>query len=321
VHRVKVLSLMGLEERHLRLIRDVSPQIIVVQPRDEEGGKRHLLDVEVVYSDRIWFDLAEAPRLKWVQLGGAGIDHLLGSDLLASDIVLTTSKGVQDVSVAEYAFALMLSLARGLHRAMRCQIAREWPADRYQLLQGEELRDKTIGIVGYGHIGQEVARRARCFGMKVLATMRSVSRHRVEPEVELFPPEQLVELLSKSDFVAITVPLTSETKGMIGEKELKAMRVQAYLVDVSRGGVINERALVRALQEKWIAGAGLDVFAQEPLSSDSPLYNLSNIIISPHVAWNTSSYLDKAVQLFCRNLRRYLSGDKLLSTVQKGKEY
>jgi phosphoglycerate dehydrogenase-like enzyme len=179
-----------------------------------------------------------------------------------------------------------------------------------------------VGIVGLGHIGREVARLAKAFGMRVLATRRSARKSRRAKYVDhLFSPDKLRDLLSESDYVVLTLALTPETRGIIGEAELRSMKPTAYLINVARGGLVDEAALVRALEEQRIAGAGLDVFTTEPLPQDSPLWGFENVIISPHIAGGMEDYVARATAVFCENLRRYLGGRRLINVVDKGKGY
>jgi len=279
-------------------------------------------------------DLSRAPELKWVQLHTAGVDHLLDHSLMRSDILLTTASGIHATPIAEYVFASILAFSRRVPQMLYYQKRREWPQGRWNLFARPELRDRTLGIIGYGSIGREMGRIARCFGMRVVATKRSVSQVRdVGYTVqgtgdregalldEAFPPERLSEMLSLCDYVVVTVPLTPETRKLIGEAELRAMKPSAYLVNISRGGTVDEAALLRALREGWIAGAGLDVFEEEPLPSDSPLYDLENVILSPHVSGFTLRYDERTSDLFAENLRRYLTGEPLLNLVDKERGY
>ena len=190
-----------------------------------------------------------------------------------------------------------------------------------------------MGIVGYGSIGREVGRLGKAFGMRVLALRRSAgqakegyaSEHTGDragaiPE-QFYTPDQLHQMLSRCDYVVVALPLTHETKHLVGEAELRAMKASAYLVNIARGAIVDEQALVRALREGWIAGAGLDVFEREPLPDDSPLWAMDNVLISPHVAGFTPRYDERATALFVENLGRYLSGEPLLNLVDKTRGY
>jgi phosphoglycerate dehydrogenase-like enzyme len=337
MQEIVVLSTMRFTDELLDKLRSVSPRLVVKQRtcHDAEEVAQALEDgVGVLYTFYLSADLSRAPDLKWVQLHSAGVDHLLDHPLMKSDILLTTTSGIHATPIAEYVFASILAFNRRVPQMLTYQSRREWPQGRWNLFARPELRDRTLGIIGYGSIGREVGRIARCFGMRVVATKRSVSQMRdVGYAVqgtgdrkgalldEAFPPERLSDMLGLCDYVVVTVPLTPETRKLIGEAELRAMKPSAYLVNTSRGETVDEAALIRALQEGWIAGAGLDVFEEEPLPSDSPLYDLENVILSPHVSGFTLRYDERASDLFAENLRRYLTGEPLLNLVDKERGY
>lgn len=337
--RVKVLCTLRFTEEQLDKLRAVSPRLAVEQVtchNDEEVAQALDETVEVLYTSARYvnFPLEVAPNLRWVQFHSAGVDRVIGTPLWESDIAFTTTSGIHATPIAEYVFASILAFNRRIPRMLHDQRRHEWPKGRWDLFAGPELRGQTMGIVGYGSIGREVGRLARAFGMRVLATKRRVEERR-DTDYELpatgdregtvpdqiFPPSRLKEMLALSDFVVIAVPLTPETEGLIGEEELRAMKPNAYLVNVARGRIVVEAALIRALQEGWIAGAGLDVFEREPLPLDSPLWDLENVILSPHVAGFTIHYDERATDLFAENLRRYLAGEPLLNLVDKERGY
>ena len=334
---VVVLSTLRFTDELLDKLRSVSPRLVVKQRtcQNAEEVEQALEDsVEVLYTVYLPANLSRALRLQWVQMHAAGVDHVLDHPIMKSDMLLTTASGIHATPIAEYVFASVLAFNRRVPRMLHYQSRREWPQGRWNLFASPELRGSTLGIVGYGSIGREVGRIARCFGMRVVATKRSVSQMRdVGYAVqglgdregvlldEAFPPDRLSEMLSLCDYVVVAVPLTPETRKLIGEAELRAMKPSAYLVNISRGGTFDEGVLIRALQEGWIAGAGLDVFEEEPLSSDSPLYDLENVILSPHVAGFTLCYDERASDLFAENLRRYLEGEPLLNLVDKVRGY
>jgi len=239
------------------------------------------------------------------------------------------------INIGEYVFASILAWTRHLPELFDLQRKQQWPSDRWTCCQPTELRGSTVGIVGYGSIGREVARLAKAFGMCVLALKRRSESAGEQGAFEmaglgdpagvlpdaLYGTEQLREMLAQCDFVVLAVPLTQETRGMIGEAELRAMKPTAYLVNIARGEVCDEAALIRALQDGWIAGAGLDVFAQEPLPETSPLWTLPNVILTPHISGFTPVYEQRAVDIFCENLRRYIAGQPLLNLVDKSTGY
>ncbi len=337
---IKVLMTLRFTDAQIARVRAVSSRLRVTQKSVKEG--QDFSDTSALFDgdEEIFYGaippraLTRAPRLKWAQLHTAGINHLTNHPILRSDVRLTTSSGIHAVPIGEFAIGMMLALARKFPLATRKQDRAEWPKGKWKLFLGAELRGKTLGVVGYGSIGREAARIAkRGFAMRVLAMTRGGDkrdRGYHEPGVgdpdgtlpdAWFTRAQLVDLLAQSDFVLIATPLTDETRDLIGERELRAFKPTAYLVNIARGGIVNEAALARALKENWIAGAGLDVFEQEPLPADSALWKLGNALIAPHISGATSHYDDRAVELFCENLRRYLNGEELLNLVERERGY
>jgi phosphoglycerate dehydrogenase-like enzyme len=334
-----VLCTLRFTDEQLDLLREVSPELAVTQVtcRNEKDVASALAShpgVEVLYTFHVPVDLLDAaPRLRWLQLHSAGADHILDHPIMRSEIALSTASGIHATPIAEYVFASILAHRWRVPLWTHCQRESEWPSGRWGLYARPELRGSTMGIIGYGSIGREVGRIARAFGMRVLALRRSSGRTergyavantgdpRGTAPDQIYPAEELHRMLPQCDYVVVALPLTHATQHFIGEAELRAMRPGAYLVNIARGAVIDEGALTMALREAWIAGAGLDVFEQEPLPSASPLWALDNALISPHVAGFTPNYDQRAVELFARNLARYLSGDPLLNLVDKTRGY
>ena len=336
----KVLVAMPLTASQVKRLRAVSPQLNIVEMN--ATGQQSLSDPaqlfdgdeEVLLCLRVPQDLALAPKLRWVQLQVAGIERLIGHPIMNTDISITTASGVHAVPIGEFSIGIMLALARKVPLAVRTQDREVWPEETRGMFKGIELRGKTLGIIGYGSIGREAARIAKQgFQMRVHAIKRSENKADqgyVEPGVgdpegrlpdAWFRRDQLKELLAQSDFVLISSPLTSETRNMIGETELCSLKPTAFIVNIARGEIIDEAALVRALKEKWIAGAGLDVFAKEPLSPESELWKLDNVLITPHISSWTDYYNDRLIALFAENLRRYLRDEKLLNLVDRERGY
>jgi phosphoglycerate dehydrogenase-like enzyme len=334
---LNVVAFHSLAEEHLAQIVAVSSDIrlSVGVPADRvaeiraKSGAFPVDDIEsllpqadVLFTFRLVDDLLrKAPRLKWIQFASAGVDKAMEAGLLQSDLILTTSSGIHAVPIGEYVLGSMLMFAHHFHQAARQQAGHQWAH-----YASSELRDKTLGIVGYGHIGREVARLALCFGMQVIAMTSQAPGSGAREEgqaqaVTLLAPARLRDLLAQSDYVLVSVPLVTSTHRLIGESELRAMRPSAFLVNISRGRVIDEAALVRVLQEKRIAGAGLDVFETEPLPGDSPLWDMENVILTPHSAGSHQRYNERATALFCDNLRRYLAGEPLINQVDKLRGY
>jgi phosphoglycerate dehydrogenase-like enzyme len=338
--KVHVLTTQRFTEAQMGRIRAVSPDLEVVQKSVREDWDAQdtaaLLDgnEEILYCFMPPRDLSIAPNLKWVQLHSAGINQLIHHPILQSDLRITTTSGIHATPIGEFVMAMMLALARHVPRMVRMQDRGAWPEHRWNTFGGTELRDKHLGIVGYGSIGRETARLAKQgFGMHILALTRDGDRRdrgyiepgTGDPDGQLpdawFSREQLRDLLAQSDFVLISTPLTDESRALIGEEEFRAMKPTAFVVNIARGGIINESALVRALRENWIAGAGLDVFEQEPLPAESDLWKLENALLAPHVSAATPHYDERAVDVFCENLKRYLRGDELLNLVDREKGY
>ncbi len=336
---VQVLCTLRFTAELLDRLRAVSPRLHITQqschdPQEVAAALANHPEVEVLYTFHVPDDVLElAPRLRWVQLHSAGADHLLRRPVLHSDVLITTSSGIHATPIAEYVMASILAYRWQVPHWTACQREARWPSGRWDLYARPELRGSTLGIIGYGSIGREVGRLGRAFGMRVLALRRSAGRAEQgyavaqtgDPEGTIperfYPPEALHEMLAECDYVVVALPLTPATYHLIGEAEFKAMKPSAYLVNIARGSIVDEAALIRALREGWIGGAGLDVFEQEPLPADSPLWKLENALISPHVAGFTPRYDERAADLFAQNLRRYLAGEGLLNLVDKTRGY
>jgi len=283
-----------------------------------------LRETEVILSNPIVPDdiVERAPALKWLQLTSAGVDRLLDAPVVRSHVTVTTASGIHAVPISEYVIGAMLAFAKGLPRAFRAQQERAW-----RPYWPEELEAKTVGVLGMGAIGARVVRISRALGMRVLAMRRSVDRKMTGAEAgvpdahEMLPPSALPYVLRESDYVVVALPLTPESRGLIGETELRAMKPSAVIINIARGAIIDEQALVGALKERSIAGAALDVFQQEPLSGESELWGLENVIVTPHISGGTPSYMERAMELFCDNLRRYLAGEPLRNVVDPARGY
>jgi phosphoglycerate dehydrogenase-like enzyme len=293
-------------------------------------------DVEVLYAGRELPDPSQSPRLRWIQIHSAGYDHILGAPIIqAEDVEITSTSGIHATPMAEFSLMMMLAFEYRLPHMLRFQANAEWPANRYDIFNPRELRGQTLGIVGYGSIGRELARLADALGMTVVATKRNIKQTAENDEytppgtgdptgdipTRLYPPEALASMVSVCDYVVVTVPRAPGTYHLINEDILNAMKPSAVLINVGRGGVIDEDALVSALAANRIAGAALDVFEEEPLPATSPLWNLDNIIIAPHVSGYSQRYDEKAAQVFIENLNRYLSNEALLNRLDRTRGY
>jgi phosphoglycerate dehydrogenase-like enzyme len=246
-----------------------------------------------------------APHLRWVQLATVGFDRV--NPALSAGVSFTNIGEMSAPPIAEWVMGCMLMFAKGWPAAFHHQQAHAWT--RYM---PREVAGTTVGIVGLGSIGAEVARRARDLGCRVIGMRRSFEANPSHPLCdEALPPSMLPRLLTESDYVVLTAPLTAQTRGMIDAAALRLMRPHAVLLNVGRGPLIDEPALIEALRARTIAGAALDVFAHEPLAAASPLWDLDNIVMTPHIAAGTDHYYERATDIFCANLRRYLAGERL----------
>ena len=323
---LKVVSTFPFTTASQQLLKEAAAtEAVVVTTADELSV--HFPDAEILCSDIIpanWRTLA--PRLRWLQFPGAGVDSLATTGLLDvnSDVLVTTAAGVHAETISEYVFGSMLMFNRNWPQMVRLQDEHVWARSAtWYHLGGRELAGQTLGIIGLGNIGRRIAQLGRAFGMRVLGTRRSIHYSGdQEPDVDQsFPPEQLHELLRLSDYVVISVPLTRETVKLIGETELRIMRPNTYLVNIARGQVIDEQALISALREGWIAGAGLDVTEEEPLPSESPLYSMPNVILTPHISGNSAHYDTRLAALFADNLKRYRIGQQLQNRYEPSRGY
>jgi phosphoglycerate dehydrogenase-like enzyme len=346
--RLNVLITFALEPELVRQIEGVDPRIRVLTLGQEarrlfRGERRYPSELEAQTARReleeamaeaevllgFWGQMLvelyptpealrrQAPKLRWIQLTSAGMDRAARSGLVESEFLLTSASGLHATPIGEYVLCVMLMFCKGAPRFVRAQERREWTRSMPQ-----ELLGKTVGVVGLGHIGGEVARLAKAFGCRVIATRRSAQAGATAEHVDtLLPSTGLPELLRESDFVVLAIPLTNDTRHLIGEAELRTMKPGAVLINIARGAIVDEAALVRALKEGWIGGAGLDVFEREPLPPESELWDLENVILSPHISGGTEIYNQRAVAIFCENLRRYLAGEPLMNLADAQRGY
>jgi len=261
--------------------------------------------------------LPAAQRLRWVHAVSAGVEKILSPELVAIPAPLTNGRAVFAPALAEFTLAAILHFAKDLRRLVRNQAAGRWEQFDVALVRGQ-----TLGVIGYGGIGQEAARLAHRLGMKVMAIRRRTALSQADPLLErVFPPDRLHELLTLADYVLLAAPLTPETHGLIGEAELLSMKPSAVIINVGRGPLIVEPALIAALWEKRIRGAALDVFDQEPLPQGHPFYGLENVLLSPHSADHTAGWLELAIERFIELFDRFRNGQPLDYVVDKKAGY
>lgn len=336
--KIEILITVPFAENLIDQLRQVSPKVnITVDPahHPEDIPAEIWERTEVLYTDTVVPAPEQVPSLRWLQFHYTGVDEVLAVPLLRKPALeITNLSGVVAPQMAEYVVMMMLNLAHRLPDLMATQLKMEWPRDRWDRFMPREIRGKTAGIVGYGSIGRETARLLQMFNMKILATKRDIRRPADSGYViqglgdpggdlftRLYPIQALASMVKECDYVVVCLPLTAQTRNMIGDRILRAMKPGAFLIDVGRGGIIDQGALLQVLQEKRIAGAALDVFAEEPLPQGSPFWKLPNVIITPHISGISASYRKDAVDFFEANLIRYLNDEPLLNRVDLAREY
>ena len=317
---MKVLISFDLPQVFVEKIKGVSPDFEVLQSEDKEEALSLVEDADILFAGFFSKEVfLAAKRLKWIQAWGAGVDGILLPEVVKSPVIVTNAGGVHPIPISEHVVGLMLCLCRKLHLFIRDQAERKW--ERFEssesVEQIEELSGKTVGIVGLGRIGTEIAQKAKCLGMRVIATRRDPSRNASTSVDQLVYLADLNQLFAESDFVVLSLPLTRETEGMMGESQFRSMKRTAYLINVSRGKIVQEDKLIKALKQRWIAGAGLDTFEKEPLPRDSELWGLRNVIITPHVAGLTPHYMERLTNIFCENLDRFIHKRPLINVVDE----
>jgi len=315
-------KIWNLDPRYLRVIEEKFPQVDIVCAKNPEESLRELPEAEILYA---WTlpekHFPHARKLRWMHTPFAGVDETLYPALAESPIRLTCSRGVSAAALADHAMAMVLAFSRGLSVAIREQ-EKGWARARFFDAQPMpvELDGKVLGILGYGSIGEELARRGRAFGMRIHALRRRPAQP--DPQVDrFFAAAEKEAFLASADYLVLTLPLTRATQGILDARAFEAMKSGAALVNVARGKLIREEEMVKALQAGKLAGAGLDVFEEEPLPQSSPLMRHPNVIVTPHIAGLHPHYLDRSTSLFIVNLGRYLAGEPLLHEVDKREGY
>jgi phosphoglycerate dehydrogenase-like enzyme len=334
---VNVLVAHSFSEPLMEKLAAVSPILNITQRdvKTPEEMKDIASDADVLYALQTFPSPEAAPRLRWVQLHSAGVDPILADPLYTqTEVIFTTTSGIHTIQIGEYVMAQVLAFAHRLPIMLADQAAAHWPKGRWDRYVPDELYGATLGIVGYGSIGRQIARLAQGFGMRILAIKRDARRldndhfslpDTGDPQAEIpdriYPAQALHSFLGECDYVALTIPLTGDTRHLIDAPALAAMKPNAVLINIARGSVVDETALIDALQTRRIAGAALDVFSQEPLPEDSPLWKLPNVILSPHISGFSDQYDARAMEVFTENLRRFIGGEPLLNLVDRAREY
>ncbi len=320
---IEIVITLPFSDELMKKITDVSSRIVlekIIARKVEDVSDEIWKRVEVLYTNRVLPKPEQAPHLRWIQFHWAGLDHALDEPILHRDgMSITSMSGASAPQMAEHAVMMMLALGHHLPDVFAHQKRAEWPSGRWELFNPLELRGSTVGIIGYGSIGRQIARMLQSFGATVLATKRDI-RHPEDTGYTmeglgdpggdlvncLYPPQALGSLLKECDYVIVTLPRTDATRGYLGAKELAAFKPGAFLIDISRGDIVDHNALIPLLREHKIAGAALDVFPTEPLPADNPLWKLPNVILTPHIAGFSPHYDERATELFVQNLHRYI---------------
>ncbi len=297
-------------------VRGVAPGLCVVQPADQEGMLREIADADALYGNITPELLDAATRLRWIQSPLISLERIIFPALIAHPVVMTNPRGIFSDDIADHVFGFVLCFARGFHRYLRHQQDRHWAKNGAYPQDVIHLPDTTMGIFGFGGIGQAVAARARAHEMRVLAVDPRITD--CPPEVDaLWPPERLDDLLAQSDFVAICAPETPETSGLFDARVLARMRPRSYLINIGRGRIVRLDDLVAALRSGHLAGAGLDVFEVEPLPREHPLWGMENVLITPHVAGAGPYIVERRQRVLLENVQRFVAGEPLINVVDK----
>jgi phosphoglycerate dehydrogenase-like enzyme len=319
---IRLLVISNPNANNLRLLKNLPEPVEIQVSEDAEFLKSHAPHADVILNSNHHGDLLcaafpSARQVKWIHVLSAGVEKILFPELLGSSVPVTNGRGVFKDSLAEFCMAAILFFAKDLRRLVKSQEAGKW--EQFDVVQ---IRGQVLGIVGYGEIGRETGRLARALGMKVVAVRRRTALSAGDTDLErAYAPDQLREMLGVSDYVVVSTPLTPETRGLIGKSELSAMKSSAVIINVGRGPVIVESALIEALSERRIHGAALDVFDVEPLPGGHAFYKLDNVLLSPHSADHVAGWADAAMNQFVDNFERFRKGLPLENLVDKKAGY
>lgn len=332
---VHYLSTLSFSDAWLDRLRRRHPGLEITQITAEKSADvpdEVWRRTQVLHTSAVFPDAGQAPALEWIQLDTSGADHLKGTPAWDLPVPLTSIGGISPVPMAEYVMMMVLGLAHRLPRAVAVQQSGVWPSlsERWNTLMPRTLRGTTIGVIGYGRIGQEIGRLARAHHMTVLGLKRGRAPRsgaffgagaHDEAEAEIYTPDRLHEFLGRCDHVVVTCPLTDETRGMVDADAFAALKEGAMFINVARGGIVDEAALLRALRSGRVAGAALDVFDEEPLGADSPWWTEPGVLLTPHVAGFAPDYEEQVLRLVGENIERHLTGSDLLNLVDRGRGY
>lgn len=309
----------AVRDEALQRLRRVAPGVEFLIARNEQEALGLAAEADAAYTFCTPAVIQAAPRLRWMQVGSAGVERYPFRELKERGITFTNAKEIYGIQLADHTMALILAFSRQLPFLFRAQQRQVWES-RKNYPPGE-LAGQTLLVVGLGGTGLETARRAAGFGLRITATRRRTDLPRPDFVEAVYPPEKLHELLPEADWVAVCLPLTAHTRDTFHDAEFDLMKRTAYIVCVTRGGIINTEALVRALDAGKIAGAGLDVTDPEPLPAGHPLWRRENVIITPHASGHSPHSYTRLFDLFCENVRRFAAGEPLLNVVDLELQY
>jgi phosphoglycerate dehydrogenase-like enzyme len=301
-------------------LRRAFPQHTFAEAWDREAIRRLLPDADAAFTPFVDRDVfPSASRLRWVQSPAVGVGSLMFPELLSSPVVITSARGIRARAIAEHVLGVTIALARKLPLAMRAQVAHRWAQDDLEgaSVDVRALEGQRMGIVGLGAIGLELVKIAAPFGFRISAIRRRVGEQKPDGVEEVWPPDRLHDLLAQSDVVVLAAPHTPETKRLIGPAELDRVKRGALLVNIARGKLVDDDALIAALRDGRVGGAALDVFSTEPLPQDSPYWDMPNVIVTPHTSGAMQDFWTPLVALFSDNLRRFERGESLRNVVDK----
>ncbi|KOR77534.1 2-hydroxyacid dehydrogenase [Bacillus sp. FJAT-21352] len=311
---------VDIPEKYINQFKEICSEVVVEPWEFGEPEPQPTVDLtkfDVLYTLGLHDNLniiKKAPKIKWVHSDSAGVEAMLNEDIQNSDVIITNVKGCTSVPIAEHTIAMLSSLARGVPTMIRNQINKTWVE-----IPVKDLENAIVGIIGYGDIGYEIAKRCKALGMTVIGCRRNPSKRNTEyePADLIMGLDQVDDVLSRSDFVVLALPFTKDTSYFFNKERLNKMKKGSYVINVGRGNTIVDEDLIHSLSNGHIAGAALDVFEVEPLPKDHPFWQLENVMVSPHNAYNSSKHLDRVMELFLRNLKLFSDGKPLMNVVEK----
>jgi len=314
---MKILSQVELKDEEIERLKAELPGLeVVVAGYSMDDALREIVNADIFFGRIPQKVFLAAKQLKWIQVFGAGVETCFFPELVESDVVLTNTSGAFNQVMADHAFGLILSISRGIAYFVKNQTKKLWARDR----TFHQLAGQTLGVIGLGNIGCEIAKRGKAFGMKIAAADIKAMECPAFVD-ELCSMQDVDKVLEQSDYLVIIVPLTPETRGMIGAAEIAMMKPTAHLINIGRGPIVDEAALIDALKNGVIAGAGLDVFEKEPLPPESEFWEMDNVVISPHMGGIAPETRDISFEIFLQNFKRFVAGRPLRNVIDKQRQF